>query len=306
MQPPTHADRPALDLADLTGLKAVQATDLAADPSRRALWRGGGTGAGTAAGGGVASAAGLPPEGLGSPMGFWLSCPTLPSELSPGGLLLRFVAHGEDAGPPAATLSASPFGPGRRPAQTVRVKPPNAGDGDVLLTLGPGGARVAASPAAWKGVAEPVLLAVCLYWRFAAIDAEIARLTALAHGDLDHANMPGLATLRDRGRLMQAARDARALMLDLPHFQGPLTDPLPYCTTERAATVFETLAEKLHLEAWCEAIDERAEAVEDAYEALAEKSFEFRNFAVEAALEVVIVVILLAELALGFYEAMTP
>src|SRR5262249_51632472 len=160
----------------------------------------------------------------------------------------------------------------------------------------------ASSPAAWKTLAEPVLLAACQFWRFAAVEAEIARLTEHAHADLDHSNMPGIATLRHHRRLVQSARDVRALMLDLPHFEGPLADPYPFVPSERAAQVYESVAEKLRLEEWCELIDDRAEAIEDAYEALAEKLFEFKNFAWEALLEALIIVILLGELALMLYE----
>jgi hypothetical protein len=131
-------------------------------------------------------------------------------------------------------------------------------------------------------------------------------LTALSHQDLGHATMPGLATLRSRRRLEATAREVRALLVDLAQFEAPLTDPLPYCSSERSAQVYTTLAEKLHLEAWCERIDERAEAVEDTYEALTEKLFEYKNFAGEAVLEILIIVILLTELSMTAYEIFSP
>jgi hypothetical protein len=290
---------PHATAADLTERKTVLATDLTRDPSLRPLWRPGRPGA-------AAPPGGLAENGFASPMGYWLSSPALPTGPAAGGLLITFAAPGEDAGPVPDALGRSPDGSYIRPVQSIRVKAPNAGDGDVMLTIGPGGARVTASPAAWKALAEPVLLAVCQYWRFAAVEAEIARLTEQAHGDLDHSNMPGLATLRAHRRVVQSARDARALMLDLPHFEGPLSDPYPYCPTERSAQVYESIAEKLRLEEWCELIDDRAEAVEDAYEALAEKLFEYKNFAWEAVLESLIILILLAELAVTFYEAFSP
>lgn len=287
------------EVADITRHRTILATDLAPAPARRPLWRPARGGADPA----PPASEGLSEEGYASPMAYWLSAPSLPTALSPGGLTITFVTQGVDDGPAPASLARSPDGSYTRPVQSLRVKGPNAGDGDVQLTIGPGGARVTSTPAAWRALAEPVLLAVCQYWRFAAIDAEIARLTELAQGDLDHATMPGLGTLRAHRRAVRAARDVRALMLDLPFFEGPLSDPLPYCTTERSATIYESVSEKLHLEAWSELIDDRAEAIEDAYEALTEKLFEFKNFAWEAALEVLIVVILLAELSLGLYEA---
>ena len=293
---------PSKPLADMLELKSVLAVDLVPSPTHRALWRT------DLAGRASAGEPTAPGSGLGtpSPMGFWLSFDGESPLPSSNGRTITFAPWGEDGAELAGSTPKGRSVSWRRPVQTVRVKAPSGGDGDLSLTIGPEGARITTSPATWKAVAEPVLLAICQYWRFAEVDAEIARLTESARGDLDHSNMPGIASLRARGRLVQSARDVRALLLDLPYFEGPLTDPLPYCSTEQAAKTFETLSEKLHLEEWCELIDERAEAVEDAYEALTEKLFEFKNFAWEAVLEGLIILILLAELSLGLYEAFSP
>jgi hypothetical protein len=295
--------RPSSQFASIHELKCYHAFDLTADPARRALWRTDLPGVRDAE---EAAGEGLPRQGVASPMGYWLA------PLEPGtapaqdALALSFAAPGDEGGQHVASLGNSQKPGWGRPIQTVRLKAPGSGDGDLTLTVGPAGARISASPTTWKVLAEPVLLAICQYWRFAAIDAEIGRLTQLARGDMDHSNMPGIGSLRAHGVLVQRARDVRALLLDLPHFEGPLTDPLPYCSSEQAAKAYETLAEKLDLEDWCELIDERAEAVEDAYEALTEKLFEFKNFAWEAVLEGLIIVILLAELGVALYEAFAP
>ena len=298
---PHLAARPVGESSELSDRKCIQVHDLTADPASRGLWR--------SAHGAAETPSARPTEsGLASPMGYWLSAPAVPLPLGDSaiGPVITFTAIGEDAGPATLDLARPPIGGARRPLQSVRVKSPIAGEGDVLLNVGPGGATISSTSAAWKTLAEPILLALCQYWRFAAIDAELARLTELAHGDLDHSNMPGVATLRNHRRLVQNARDARVLLLDLPHFQGPLTDPFPYCSSERSAHIFESLAEKLRLEEWSELIDERAEVVEDAYEALTEKLFEYKNFAWEAVLETLIIVILVAELGITIYEAFTP
>jgi hypothetical protein len=307
---------PPGELAELFERKSLQVIDLWADPSRRVLWRPDRSGQALAearpqpeaanAGASTGEQLQLPEHGYASPMGYWLASPALPSTLSPGGLTITFTSPGDEIAPAPASLARSPGGGCSRPVQNVRVKSPNSGDGDVMITIGPGGARITSTPGAWKVLAEPVVLGICQYWRFAAIDAELARLTEQAHGDLDHSNMPGLATLRARRRVVKSARDARALLLDMPYFQGPLSDPFPYITSERSAAIYESLAEKLRLEEWSELLDDRAEAVEDAYEALTEKLFEFKNFAWEAVLEALIIVILLAELSLGLYEAFAP
>lgn len=276
----------------LSTQRPIRAIDLTARKEHRALWR-------SAAGIAVPPAE-LPGGGTPSSQGYWLAPLAEGTSAPPGAPSIRFFPYSTTPAPPPSSA------PRRRPPLTVRVKPTHTGDGELILVIGPDFAHVHSSEAAWHAVAEPVLLAICQYWRFAAVDAELDRLTSLALDDLEHATMPGLKTFGARRRLEATARDVRTLLVDLPHFQGPLTDPLPYCSSERAAAAYTTIAEKLHLEAWCELIDERAEAVEDTYEALTEKLFEYKNFATEALLEVVIVVILLTELAINCYDVFSP
>ena len=235
-------------------------------------------------------------------MGFWLTVAD-EAALAPSD---RYTIRFEEYNAPAPEPRPLPAGTSRRPEQTVRLKSPHVSDGELILRIGPAGARIVTSEAAWKTLSEPVLLAIGLYWRFQAIEETLDRLTESARGDLGHATMPGLATLKEQDRLNDLARSIRALVVDLPHFQGPLTDAFPYCSTELSAQTFEALAEKLHFEEWSERIDERAEAVEDTYEVIGEKLLEFKNFMWEAILEVLIVVILLAEIVLTLYEMFGP
>ena len=286
------------EIVELSELKRIQVIDLVPDAIHRPLWR-----SDRAATLDAASLLGLPGPGYRSPMGFWL---TSSETLADSSRTITFAARGEESSPPPASLRLSPEGTQSRPIQAVRIKAINASDGDVLLTIGPGGARIVATPAAWKTMAEPILLAACQYWRFSAIDAELDRLTEQAKGNLGHATMPGIASLMASRHLARSAEAVRVLLLDIPHFEGPLTDPYHYCSTERSAQTFESLAEKLHLEEWCELIDEHCEAVEDTYEAVTEKLFEYKNFAWEAVLETSIIIILLGELALMIWENFGP
>ncbi|HMB05786.1 MAG TPA: hypothetical protein VKP69_18875 [Isosphaeraceae bacterium] len=289
--------RGALGPAELPALPLIRATDLAHDPRHRPLWDPGASGAPA-----TPAPSDLPRPGFASPLGFWLA-EADEAALGPSDrTTIRFEAY--NAPPPAPR--PLPPGAARRPEQTVRLKPPSVGDGELILKIGPSGARIVTSEAAWKALAEPVLLAIGLYWRFQEVDERLDRLSEAARGDLGHATMPGLATLKDRDRLNARARSVRDLVVDLPHFQGPLTDAFPYCSTELSAQTFEALAEKLHFEDWGARLDERAEAVEDTYEAIGEKLLEFQNFAWEAILELLIVVILLGELALTIYEMFGP
>jgi hypothetical protein len=281
----THANAPAI----------IRATDLIGARAERSAWR-----RGRSSGDPRSSA--TVPSGWISPMGYRLAQVGEAGYLHPGANEIHIVAPGD---PAADSGPAEKSTPGRlgRPPQTVRLKGP---DGELVLTIDGGRARVIASATTWEAMSEPVVLAVCLHWRLQAIDAEIDRLTVHAEGDIPHAAMSVVASLWNRKRLLRHARDVRAVMIDLPHFEGPLTDPLPYLSTERAAPTFRALAEKLHLEEWGEAIDDRAEAVEDIYASVTEKLNEFRNFAVGSTLEILIVVILLAELAFHLFDNMGP
>jgi hypothetical protein len=297
------APRPMLEIGDLHALGSIRAIDLWRAPEARGLWKPHRLIARRAS-----APAGLPGPGFATPMGYWLVGADEAPVSSRGGFTIEFVPYGEPAGagsPPVEPTVSGATVPAR-PAQTVRLKTLNVGDGELVLNLGPSGVRVAGSEAAWRTLAEPVLLAICQYGRFADVEAEIDRLTELAHGDLDHATLPSLETLRAVRRLTASARAVRDLLLDLPHFEGPLTDPYAYCSSERAAATFAVLAEKLRLEAWCELIDERTEAIEDAYGAVSEKLLEYKNFIGEVILEVVIVAILFGELALMIWEQFGP
>jgi hypothetical protein len=287
---------PAGEAAAPVPPQAIQAIDLTNSPGSRGLWR--------PPGASPDDTSLAPPPGPGrpSPMGFWLTDLADSRASAPTALRLRIVAPGAEPERVPTDAGPTPGGERRRPAQTIRLKGANAAEGDVVLTLGPAGAEIVAGAAAWEALAEPVLLAVCQSWRFRALDAELDRLTAQAEGDLAHAAMSVPATLWHRRRLLSRARGVRALLLDLPHFQEPLTDPYPFCSSERSAQAYRTLAEKLHLEAWAEAIDHRAEAVEDTYASVTEKLCEYRNFAWGAFLEVVIVLILLADLIIRAWE----
>ena len=237
-----------------------------------------------------------------SPMGYRLGTLAEGQYASVGARILHVLTPEDDAIDPPIEVAPT-LGRLGRPPQTIRLKGP---DGELVLTIGRSAARIVASAATWGAMSEPVLLAACLYWRFQAIDAEIDRLTVEAEGDLSHAAMAVPSSLRNRKRLLGNARAVRAVMIDLPHFSGPLTDPYPYLSSERSVQTFRSLAEKLHVEEWGESIDDRVEAVEDTYASVTEKLNEFRNFAIGSALEIAIIVILLVDLVIRAYETLSP
>ncbi|MDB5349777.1 MAG: hypothetical protein JWN86_1024 [Planctomycetota bacterium] len=267
---------------------AIQARDMTASPEMRPVWRRRRSAQAEA----MLNPARAP--GWPSPMGFWLEDLADRSSTIPAGShQIQILPPGTETTAGHEIAGTPRTGRIGRPVQTVRMK---GMDGELVLTIGDQTAQVVASPATWNVLSEPVLLAICQYWRFQALDTEIDRLTVEAEGDLNHAAMAVPASLWDRKRLLAHARSVRALLLDLPHFEGPITDPLPYLSTERAVASYRLLVEKLHLDEWCEAIDDRAEAVEDAYASVTEKLNEFRNFAVGSTLEIAIIAILVVDL----------
>ncbi len=269
------------------------AFDLTSRPALRGLWRLGEEAQGESV---------FPGDGLISPLGFRLYERADDADEFPGARLLRV----RTGGPGPSEVGPTPaFDPTKRsrPTQSVRL---SGDDGDLTLTINALEAIAVVSEGAWGALAEPLVLAVCLYWRSLEIDQALDDFTRDAVRDLDHATLPRRATRRDRERLFRVARGVRAFLVDLPYFQGPLIDPMPYVATERSARTFADLAERLHLRGWSEAIDKRAEAVADIYEAVAEKLFESRKFARETALTAVIIVVLLAGLAVMIVDVLRP
>jgi hypothetical protein len=298
------APRTALEPGALCTLTALRAIDLTQRPGARALWSWRTQGFARSA---PSPADDLPRPGFASPLGFWLTeVRGIVADATVSPCIIRFESYTPAAAQTALETRPSAPHAARRPEQTIRLKPPHTDDGELVVKFTPAGVRIITSDAAWQALSEPVLLAIGVYWRFLAIEEALDRLIEQAHADLDHATMPDRRTWTDRRRLVARARSVRDLLLDLPHFQGPVIDPFPYCSTERAAQTFAGLAEKLHLEKWSALIGERALAIEDTYEAATEKLMALKRLVSEAILAVPIVVILLGLLGLAAWEQFGP
>jgi hypothetical protein len=221
-------------------------------------------------------------------MGYWFSAVD-PSEESEGPCL---IIHS-----PAEGATAPAAGPrrGRRPgrlAQTVVLDAPKKQDGPLVLAVGPAGAEVFTSPAAWEALSEPVLLVVAQYFRFRAVEQALVRVEEEARRDHPHAVSAGLRTWRHQRRLVANTCEILDLASDWMHFSGLYTDPARYCTSDRAAEEYATLADALDFEGWCERIDDKLETVQATYEAIADKLFHYKLFAWGMALEAAIVVLI--------------
>ena len=151
----------------------ITAFDMTGNPALRGLWF-----PGTRVPADLASRAGLPSEGFPSPLGYWivkhdgLAPPSSRTEL-------RIVVTGPgEAAPEVAARADNPHQAGRRCRMpTVKIKAPGPDAGNVVLTIGLGTAKVAATESAWNMLAEPIILAVCQVWRFQSIESEIEHLT---------------------------------------------------------------------------------------------------------------------------------
>jgi len=277
--------------------RTITAIDITANPQLRGLWF---PGHGSAAE--LTARAGLPAGGYASPLGYWLVAHDGVGPASSDGMRLVVTAPGgEPPGPAAKPVESCQ--PGRRyRTQTVKIKAAGPDDGDLVLTIGPGCAHVSASQSTWEALAEPAILAVCQVWRLQAIDADLDGLSRHALEDLAYANAPGLSSLGQSRRLTALGWKTRAVIVDLTHFQRPLTDPLAYFDSKRSARLYRLLADRFGLDDWSDSIDHRAEVVEATFETITEKLYHLKSHAHDVVLEVIIVVILSIDILMRVWE----
>lgn len=263
-----------------TNVVEIVAVDLQTMPETAPLWRR------RRSLGSVEASDSQFPKGRPSLMGYWLTeepRSTLPAGVSESPYSIRVTGRAE-----SATVVETKIGVGRPPL-TIKLK-------ELTMTIWETKALVITSSSAWSEHMEPALLAICQCWRFHAIDAMLDTMTDASRNDLSHASMSVLSSFRQRKRLLAQSRSIRELLLDQPHFAGPLTDPYAFLRSDRDVETYRSVAGKLHLEEWSESIDERAEGVEDTYASVTEKLFEYRNYLGGSTLEIIIVVILLIDL----------
>jgi hypothetical protein len=215
----------------------------------------------------------------------------LPAKQSPGGIPDPGQRH-----MPRVFLSGS-SGRSRDPAP--------APDGGLKLAIGPDRACVGVDPSAWSSVAEPVLLAVSLCWRFSAIAERLDQLVSWSRIACRRSG-----TSWSQGRLRRSELAAHrcvlnSLVLDLPCFEGPLIDPRGYFASSRAARLFQALVKRLELDSWRALIDERVEIVEATLEALVEEQRHRDALTFEVALEVLILLALLADITINLFAMTT-
>ena len=98
--------------------------------------------------------------------------------------------------------------------------------------------------------------------------------------------------------LRPARRTLQALILDLPDFEGALTNPRGCLAAGRSVRLYRVLAVRLGLDRWRREIDERIEVVEAIFDSLVESLNHYQSLAFQIALELVIVAVLLLDAGL--------
>ena len=206
----------------------------------------------------------------------------------------------------AGGIGATP-GPGQRHFPKVYLSvayvcmrnPAPAPHGGLGLAIGRDRAYVGVDPGAWSTVAEPVLLAVSLCWRFSAIAEELDQLVSWSRDACRGRGGSWLQGRLRRGELGARLRTLRSLVLDLPGFEGPLIDPRGYFASLRAGRLFQALVKRLELDSWRALIDERVEIVEATLEALLEEQRHHDVLTYEIGLEVLIFLALLVDITIN-------
>jgi hypothetical protein len=244
---------------------------------------------------------GLPRRGFASPLGFW------------------FAPAGDWTNPPPYRLEVAPT---RRPGARV-----HAGDGmpgiaegrrlgvvvapprrpgvsepppPMALEVAGRSARIEVDEAAWPEARAAGLLAVATCWRLEALDGALDRLTDRARMTLERPGRSAQARRDEPGSCWQALhREAYALILDLPEFEGPLTDPSSFLPSREAARLYRRLCGRLGLFAWRDRLDERAEVLEGLLETLTAGRDHRQAIALQIGLEALIIAVLAAEVAVS-------
>jgi hypothetical protein len=247
----------------------------------------------------------LPADGFRSPLGYWFapaeswgtSRPARSVEVVEAEVLEPEFPRAEKSGASEAARSSVYRARLDIPARHFRREGSST---SLTLEVDAQTARVAVEAGAWSSLSGPILLAVAQCWRFVAVDRTLNNITAWAHTDLAQGRgglIHPILPRRSR-RLKSRLREFHALLLDLPEFEGPLTSPRSYLPTDRAARLYLALASRLGLGRWRRLIDERVEVVEAVLNTLAESLNHSQSLIIHVSVELIIVALLLADVAL--------
>jgi hypothetical protein len=251
----------------------------------------------------------LPSSGFASPFGFWFAAASSWTT-GPPHLTVEFFERDElaqsihrEAGQAQRATTA---------CRTVRagVKAPSGKAPNhnptlpLILEVDSSVARIGVDSSTWARIGETVLFAVAQYWRLDAIDRTLAELSDWARRDLETNTSFARILGRKRTRDLRACRRAlQKLILDLPDFEGALTNPGGYLPSARAVALYRRLSIWLGLIRRRREIDERIEVVESIFDSLADSLNHSQSLAFQIALELAIVALLLIDVSIYFWDA---
>jgi hypothetical protein len=128
-----------------------------------------------------------------------------------------------------------------------------------VVTVADNSAIIEPDPTVWPEADAAAILAVATCWRLREIDHSFVLLTEHAREILNRGTSVFSKWKRRRTELL---RDGRSLILDLPDFEAPLTDPSRFFHQRDAAELYRRLCTRLDLFDWRDRIDERAEVID--------------------------------------------
>jgi hypothetical protein len=292
-------------------MQTLYARDLNELPAAAFLWRPQRTSATRTADADVLPS--LPRDGFASPLGFWFA----PAESwTQGAAPLRVEVVGTDQ----LVRDREQSGAGvTAPVDAVERKQAHielrAGRGHkedassftpstLSLEIDACSARIHVASSAWPGIAPAVLVAVAQFWRFRAIERTLGELTDSAHRELQETR--GVGAFLSRWQRLREIRkhhqDLQSLILDLPLFEGPLTDPRAYLPPGRSLRIYRSLSAQLGLARRRRLIDERIECMEAVFDSLAASADHSQALFVQVVLELTIVAVLIVDVVLHFVE----
>ncbi len=253
----------------------------------------------------------LPGDGFASPFGFWFA-PAPSWKTPPPHFRVEFVAIEDiDALQQRRDETLEQASSTGRTAQARRRAPAGRNRSrhsslPLYLEIDSNIARISVDVDTWLRVGETVLFAVAQYWRFTAINRTLDDLSEWSRHDLER-NSSFLSMIdRARSRQLRALRRTlQTIILDLPQFEGPLTNPHGHCSSSRAVRLYRRLCRRLGLDRFRREIDERIEVVETVLDSLSESLDHCQALAFQIALELIIVAVLLLDVGLYFVVALS-
>jgi hypothetical protein len=251
----------------------------------------------------------LPVEGFPSSLGFWFAASDAWTN-GPPRLTLEFFDADEseqtNRSERARARDATTKG------RTVRARlktlngraPAGKSPLPLLIEIDANVARIKIDAGAWASVGETVLFAVAQYWRLAAIDRTLDELSDWARDDLENNNGFTKVISRRRATELRARRRVlEKLILDLPEYEGSLTNPRRHFPSVLAVALYRRLCAQLGLHRRRREIDERVEVVESIFDSLTDSLNHFQSLAFQIVLELAIVALLLLDVGLYFVDA---